>query len=114
MSPFGVANQTVVRQLGNRPGYVAQIRPKPAELGISAQRTAFVVPDRISFGGLGNGDVLAGLIEAVGEAGYDPVVASRDAGTATIEGRPENSLRYFDQSQNKRYAIVMIDAGGAR
>ena len=104
-SVFGVVSQVLLRSLGAQSGTLLQIRRKPAELPLPSGDAAIaVVPDMV-----GSGDSWAASILAlVRQAGLRPILVDYGRATAGLEVAPNQSLRYFSQTLNKRYATLWV------
>jgi hypothetical protein len=110
-SVFGVVSQVLLRSLGAEPGALLQIRRKPAELPLPSGDAAIaVVPDMV-----GSGDSWAASIQRLAaQAGLRPILVDYGRATAGLEVAPNQSLRYFAQTLNKRYATLWVLPGSKK
>jgi Capsule biosynthesis CapC len=104
-NPFGVVSQVLLRSLGPAEGGVVQLRaapgaapplPPPADLAI--------VPDLLEI----DGTWAAEMVRLSRLAGFQPTLVGRGQATAGFELAPNYSMRYLNQSQNKRYATFWL------
>lgn len=104
-SVFGVVSQVLLRSLGAGPGALLQIRRKPAELPLPAgEATIAVVPDMVGFDDSWTGSIIA----TAKQSGFQPILVNYGKATAGLEVAPNQSLRYFSQTLNKRYATFWV------
>ena len=104
-SVFGVLSQVLLRSLGAGPGALLQIRRKPAELPLPAGDAAIaLVPDMVGF----NDPWTASIVATARQAGLRPILVDYGKATAGLEVAPNQSLRYFNQLLNKRYATFWV------
>ncbi len=104
-SVFGVVSQVLLRSLGAGPGALLQMRRKPAELPLPAgDATVAVVPDMVGL----NDSWTASIVATARQAGMRPIQVDYGKATAGLEVAPNQSLRYFSQMLNKRYATLWI------
>lgn len=104
-SVFGSVSQALLRSLGATPGALLQIRRKPAELPLPAGDAAIaVVPDMVE-----PGDTWTASIAAMAkQSGLRPILVDYGKATSGLEVAPNQSLRYFGQTVNKRYATFWV------
>ncbi len=112
-SYFGMTGQAILRDLGDNPGSVVQLRP--------ALLSAAPLPLTGSDAPEGKGDMIIALdwveqrsplaqqLAAMATAsGYRARLADRSSATAGYELTPGWTFRYLEQSANKRFAIVWL------
>lgn len=103
---FGVVNQSVIRELGDRPALTLQIRPFPQRgIRLEGGPELIIMPRRI---GIPNAE-REKLLQYARDAGFVATIADRSKLFAGYEAFPLAALRYLNHSQNKRVAVVMIN-----
>ncbi|GAA4642213.1 hypothetical protein GCM10023115_04380 [Pontixanthobacter gangjinensis] len=103
---FGVINQTVIRQLEDRPALTLQIRPFPQRAGpLKGDPKVIIIPLHIGISAEERGR----LRQYAFNAGFSSAFAERSKAFAGYEAFPLTALRYLNHSQNKRAAVLMIN-----
>lgn len=104
-SRFGVISQTLLRAMGKAPGSRLQLRPIP--FGVKMPQGDFdlaVVPDLVE----PTGNWSQQMVALARQSGFKPRLVDRSAAVAGLEIAPNLSVRYLNQSANKRYATFWI------
>lgn len=99
---FGLVTQTALARLGNSPGLVVQLRPRPQFGSRLAGDKAILLPDRLGASAARIAQ-WQGLLE---KAGFAPLVVQRTREFAGYEAYPLASLRVLNHSFEKRYLVV--------
>ncbi len=104
-SRFGVISQSLLRAMGNAPGSRLQLRPIPFGVKMPQGGSDLaVVPDLVEPSGTWGPQMVA----MARQAGFQPLLVDRSAAVAGLEIAPNLSVRYLNQSANKRYATFWV------
>lgn len=103
-SSFGVIGQAFLRSAGAAPGALVQIRPAPSAAATLVASQTAVVPDLIETNSKWAGEVL-GLVTSLG---FSTQLVDRSRATAGLEVAPNLSIRYLNETVNRRYATIWV------
>ena len=109
-SPFGVVSQVLLRSMGSAEAKLIQLRAAPGDAPtLLPLANLAIVPDQLEIGGTWPTE----LLRLSRLSGFHPALVERGKATAGLELAPNYSIRYLNQSQNKRYATFWMLRGGA-